>query len=360
MPNLLSTYTICARSDNNNLDRVFYCRLVMAAKKKRRKSCSAAHLNKKATSNRPAKLRCWSNESMLQAMEAVRTGKTGVNRAALEHGVPPTTLKDRLSGRVLHGTSIGPKSYLTKDEEQELVTFLINCSKMGYGKTRSEVLKIVEATMMNNDLPTLYGSAQLPSDVFESPTASAELPTHPQPVAKSPLVYSSEKSLQASSPIAEFLKYPTAVAKTKVKPMNKSARILTSIESRLLLEEKQQKKNAEEEEKAKRKVAREEKRLAKEKEKEAKNEKKRQKLLQNEAKKANEYSLSKSSKRPSSLKSYPKRKKKHLAEESCYEDTCFVCAGIYLNDIDEETGVVLAGCDWIQCSSEECGVVSSA
>ena len=97
--------------------------------------------------NRPAKLRCWTDDSMLKAMEAVKEGKMGVNRAALEHGVPRTTLKDRIAGRVIHGTNMGPKPYLTHDEEEELVKFLIQCSKMGYGKTRGEVLKIVEETM---------------------------------------------------------------------------------------------------------------------------------------------------------------------------------------------------------------------
>ena len=80
-------------------------------------------------------------------MEAVKSGKSGVNRAALDFGVPKTTLKDRLAGRVIHGTNIGPKPYLTQEEEGELVSYLVKCSKMGYGKTRSEVLKIVEATM---------------------------------------------------------------------------------------------------------------------------------------------------------------------------------------------------------------------
>ena len=84
---------------------------------------------------------------MLKAMEAVKEGKMRVNRAALEHGVPRTTLKDRIAGRVIHGTNMGPKPYLTHDEEEELVKFLIQCSKMGYGKTRGEVLKIVEETM---------------------------------------------------------------------------------------------------------------------------------------------------------------------------------------------------------------------
>jgi len=49
----------------------------------------------------------------------------GVNRAALEYKVPRTTLKDRVSLRVIHGCNMGPKPYLTKDEEKELVDFLL-------------------------------------------------------------------------------------------------------------------------------------------------------------------------------------------------------------------------------------------
>ena len=56
-------------------------------------------------SNRPTKLRIWSNQSMLQAMETVKSGYMGMNRAAIEYGVPRTSLKDRLSGRVIHGTN---------------------------------------------------------------------------------------------------------------------------------------------------------------------------------------------------------------------------------------------------------------
>ena len=84
---------------------------------------------------------------MVGAMEAVQEGRMGVNRAALEFGVPRTTLKDRISGRVVHGSKSGPKPYLTYEQEKEMVDFLITCSKMGYGKTRNEVLKIVEAAM---------------------------------------------------------------------------------------------------------------------------------------------------------------------------------------------------------------------
>lgn len=60
---------------------------------------------------------------MQAAIDAVKSGRKGVNRAALEFGVLHTTLKDRIAGRVVHGTKSGPKPYLTHLEEKELVDF---------------------------------------------------------------------------------------------------------------------------------------------------------------------------------------------------------------------------------------------
>ena len=59
---------------------------------------------------------------MIAAMEAVKSGEMGANRAALEHGVSKTTLKDRISGRVKHGKNPGPISFLTNEEENELIS----------------------------------------------------------------------------------------------------------------------------------------------------------------------------------------------------------------------------------------------
>ena len=81
---------------------------------------------------------------MESALRAVQDG-TKVNQAARDYGVPLTTLKDRVSGRVIHGTLPGPKAYLNQAEEEELGTFLLQCSRVGYGKTKKDVLRIVES-----------------------------------------------------------------------------------------------------------------------------------------------------------------------------------------------------------------------
>ena len=89
---------------------------------------------------------------MQTAIDAVKSSRKGVNRAALEFSVPHTILKDRITGRVVHGTKSGPKPYLTQQEEKELVDFLVRCSEMGYGKMRGEVHKIVEAIAKKKEL----------------------------------------------------------------------------------------------------------------------------------------------------------------------------------------------------------------
>jgi len=90
---------------------------------------------------------------MLKALNAVRKGE---NRAALQFSVPATTLKDRVARRVVHGTNMGPKLYLSNKEEKELVEFLVECSKIGYGKTRREVMKLVEEIVERKGMKLYY------------------------------------------------------------------------------------------------------------------------------------------------------------------------------------------------------------
>ena len=84
-------------------------------------------------------------------MKAVETGSK-INQAALDHGVPPTTLKDRLSGRVQHGVKSGPKQYLSCEEETKLATFLKSCASVGYGKTRRDVMGIAQSVAMDKGI----------------------------------------------------------------------------------------------------------------------------------------------------------------------------------------------------------------
>ena len=132
----------------------------MARYKSGRKKCPKRPQPPVKTPNRPAKRRQWTNEQMVAAIEAFRNGSSpSINRAAKDHNVPPSTLKDRLSGRVKHGSNPGPSPYLTAEEEAELEAYLIECSKLGYGKTRRQVISIVKNVAQEKGVlrPSSYG-----------------------------------------------------------------------------------------------------------------------------------------------------------------------------------------------------------
>ena len=74
-------------------------------------------------------------------MDSVFDGMSA-NKAADLHGVPCSTLKDRTGGKVIHRRNPGPKLYLSVEKERELAGYLI---EVGYGKTRRDVLSLVES-----------------------------------------------------------------------------------------------------------------------------------------------------------------------------------------------------------------------
>ena len=78
---------------------------------------------------RSNKRKLWTNEQMLAALKVVEEGQP-INQVTCDHGIPKTTLKDRVSGRVTHGTNPGPTPYLSIVEEDELGNFLKSCVRL--------------------------------------------------------------------------------------------------------------------------------------------------------------------------------------------------------------------------------------
>ena len=77
-------------------------------------------------------------------MNSVLEDGMSANKAAIIHGVPRSTLKDQLSSHVIHGHKPSPDLYLNVEEEKELSNHLIKAANIGYGKTRQDVLGIVQ------------------------------------------------------------------------------------------------------------------------------------------------------------------------------------------------------------------------
>ena len=85
----------------------------MAHRKTASRSVKSRHQPSENRVNLPVKLCLWEDDSMTCAMDAVFTGTMGINRAALKYDILPTTLKDRVAARVVHGDKMRAKAYLT-------------------------------------------------------------------------------------------------------------------------------------------------------------------------------------------------------------------------------------------------------
>ena len=86
----------------------------------------------------------WNEGNMEKAIKEVEMGHMSLRRAAEVFSVPKSSLHDRLCGKVHCGSKPGPTPYLSYDEEEELTSFLIQTSKIGYPHTKAQTLAIVQ------------------------------------------------------------------------------------------------------------------------------------------------------------------------------------------------------------------------
>lgn len=87
--------------------------------------------------------RNYSEEQMTAAYNAVKDRNVPVAQAAREHGVPDSTLRDRVDGRVgAQVTRSGPKPLFNKDEEKKMVDHVVGMANMGIGYTRTSVVQL--------------------------------------------------------------------------------------------------------------------------------------------------------------------------------------------------------------------------
>ena len=101
---------------------------------------------------RPDKYKEYDANKVQKAYDSVQPGKLSVRRAAEEFGVPKSTLHDRVCGRVLTGSHSGPSRYLTDEEEDKLVHFLHGCASIGYGRTRKDIIALVQQVVKRKEI----------------------------------------------------------------------------------------------------------------------------------------------------------------------------------------------------------------
>ncbi|XP_045188616.2 uncharacterized protein LOC123546428 [Mercenaria mercenaria] len=91
--------------------------------------------------NPASKYRMYSPTAMTNAYQAVREMRLPVKTAARQYGVPQTTLRDRVLGRIdPETTSSGPQALLSQHEEAVFVEHIKAMAQLGYGYSRSELI----------------------------------------------------------------------------------------------------------------------------------------------------------------------------------------------------------------------------
>ena len=94
---------------------------------------------------------------MANAVEAVRRGES-VRRAAELYSVPRSTLSDKVLCQVPLKARSGPPSYLSREEEEELTSFLLEMAKIGYAHTRKQVISLVQQIVEGKGISTVVSS----------------------------------------------------------------------------------------------------------------------------------------------------------------------------------------------------------
>jgi hypothetical protein len=83
----------------------------------------------------------YSPTAMKNAYQAVKEMKMPFKSAARQFGIPQTTLRDRVLGRIdPETTSSGPQSLLSQYEEAIFVEHIKGMAQLGYGYSRSELI----------------------------------------------------------------------------------------------------------------------------------------------------------------------------------------------------------------------------
>jgi len=93
----------------NDIIMVFFQDMPRGRPKKRKRSSSAPPCLQS-----PRKQLKWTNENMVNAMDAVKSGKCNVKRAAENYKVPRTTLLDRIQEKSSMEVSLAHHPILTK------------------------------------------------------------------------------------------------------------------------------------------------------------------------------------------------------------------------------------------------------
>ena len=97
----------------------------------------------------------WDKTSLQKAMCAVNEEGMSLRKASELYGIPRSTLHDKCTGKVDFEAFPGPARYLSFEEEEEFVSFLMRCADIGYGRSRKQVLSVIQGIVESKGIDTI-------------------------------------------------------------------------------------------------------------------------------------------------------------------------------------------------------------
>jgi len=98
----------------------------------------------------------YTEDSLHLAIQDVRCSKLSLRKAALQYGIPKSTLSLYVSGKLQIGARRGPASILSAEEEQRIVDYAVHMGQIGYGRTREQIFDIVAAIVSKDGHPNPF------------------------------------------------------------------------------------------------------------------------------------------------------------------------------------------------------------
>ncbi|XP_067217161.1 uncharacterized protein [Linepithema humile] len=90
----------------------------------------------------------YSDDDLEKALTAVRSGKT-ISNVSKTMGIPRTTLLYKYRGKLPIGKNVGPTPFLTKNEEAEVVKWIMHLSQRGFPIVKSQLINSVQLLIKN-------------------------------------------------------------------------------------------------------------------------------------------------------------------------------------------------------------------
>lgn len=118
---------------------------------------SIYYLFQRAKNSKKRKFHEYPQENLQKAVDAIRQG-VKIREASRNYGVPRAIIQDRLKGRVRVDKSrrMGPDPFLSVENEEKIVQWVINIAKCGFPIKKNELINTVQKIVVDGNIKTPF------------------------------------------------------------------------------------------------------------------------------------------------------------------------------------------------------------